>query len=77
MVQKTREAKSHIIAGSEFSTMGQKLQRFFLTSLGKDRMILGYPFYKSLTHKSTGAKENFKEEQYHYKAQSPIPEKAL
>jgi len=22
----------------------QKLQRFFLTSLGKDRMILGYPF---------------------------------
>jgi len=22
----------------------QKLQKFFLTSLGKDRMILGYPF---------------------------------
>ena len=24
----------------------QKLQRFFLTSLGKDRMILGYPFLR-------------------------------
>jgi len=24
----------------------QKLQRFFLTSLGKDQMILGYPFLR-------------------------------
>jgi len=44
MGQRTRKARSCTTSGCGYYDGHQQLQKFFMTALGRDKMILGYPF---------------------------------